>query len=195
MDIVTRQQAEAYITSMGHDLPSTGVSPDVISDVSARMARYTGRDDWGPEQSRTEYLNGNTQFLIPKFSPIVSVAGIWDDQDHVWGSDTQIDVTDYWLDQNKLGVIHFEYALLMPGYQNIKLTYTGGYAASTNIPSEIQRAAMMQIDYETQSRIPGRFKTINGDMDVGNMDLAEGLGLLGDARILLQPYIRRIPFA
>lgn len=195
MDIVTRQQCEAYIRDIGHDLPASGVSPSLISDVSSRMAKYCGRDDWGPTAERTEYLDGGTQYLMPKYWPVTSIAGIWDDDDHVWDDSSKLDVTDYWIDQNKLGVVYLEYAAVLPGFQNVKLTYTAGYAGAASIPGDIQRAAMMQIDYETQTRIPGRFQTVNGNINDKYTEIAEGLGLLGDARILLHPFVRQVPFA
>jgi hypothetical protein len=140
-------------------------------------------------------MDGGTQYLMPKFWPVASIAGIWDDDDHVWDSSSLIDATEYWIDQNKLGVICFEYAATLPGYQNIKITYTAGYASQSVIPGDIQRAAMMQVDYETQTRIPGRFQTVNGNISDKYSEVAEGLGLLGDARILLHPFVRQVPFA
>ena len=80
-------------------------------------------------------------------------------------------------------------------FQNIKVVYTGGYASSADIPGDIKRAAYMQIVYEVERRIAGRFANVPGQYGSSEFKGFEGLGLLGESRSLLDPWKRRIPFS
>jgi hypothetical protein len=199
MDIVTRQAAEDYMNSFeGTALPSTGIPANLITDVSYRMAVYTGRRDWGGSESRTEYYDGGSQFLLVNYWPVTSITSINDDISHVWADSTLLDsdayriLTDTPVDS---GIIFFEYAQTVGGVENLKVVYTGGYASQTAIPAPIQRAALMQIRYEMLRESGGRFATLPGS-NAGMTDVDPvGMGIIPEARILLERFRRRRPFA
>jgi len=199
MDMVTRQEVEAYLAAMYPDqTPAAGVSPSTIADVSARLARYTGRQDWGGQSERTEYHNGDSAFILTGYWPIVSVASIYDDTEHDFAAASLVAADEYFLMQSKAGesngVIAVDY-MLTAGVQNVKVTYTGGYASASVIPADLRRAAMMQIAYETQRQTPGRFVALPGSYNSSNTDGFEGTGLLGEVMLLADRYKRGVPYA
>lgn len=198
MDIVTRDEANKYMRDLlGNQLPSEGVPAQLITDLSRRMARHTGREDWGPREVRTEYLDGDTRFLPMRFWPLNAVTNIWDDIDHVWGDNTVIDSSNYWFptgDDDRLGIIYMENWQLSIGDGNVKVTYTGGYNGTANVAGDIKTACFMQLQYEIQRNKPGRFQTVPGQFEEAAFSEFEGIGLLGEVRVLLNKYKRSIPY-
>lgn len=194
MDVVTRAEAEAYMNTFG-DMPSSGVNPDIITDVSARMAEYTGREDWGEKTSRTEYYDGGSQYLLVDYWPVATVTSIADDTDHVWSDSDVIDSDEYWIGQKELGVIYFEGWQTQAGNENIKIVYTGGYDDTANVPQQVKRAGLIQIRYDVLRNDPSKFMDVPGRYEGADFSDFEGMGLLGETKILLQPYKRRVPFA
>lgn len=196
MNVVSRQEAEEYIQALPDgEVPADGVPDDIIADVSARMAEYTGREDWGGQSSRTQYLDGGTRYLLMDYWPIASVTSINDDTDHDFNSDSLISSDDYWISQDNDGIIIFTYYPTMCGDQNVKVVYTGGYASVSAIPANIKRAGNMQIAYEMNRRFPGTFTELPGRFDSAEFEDFDGMGLLASVRILLQRYKRKVPFA
>lgn len=194
MNVVTRQEAEAYLEEQGGELPPSGIPEDIITDVSARMAEFTGRADWGASEERTEYFDGGSQFVLVNYWPITSISAIYDDMDLTFATDSLIDSDDYHISTKGDGVIFFKYLSTIHGYQNIKVTYTGGYANEAAVPAKVKRAGLLQIQYEVQNRTPGRFLNVPGRYDSAEFNEFEGMSLLGETRALLQSYKRRIPF-
>jgi hypothetical protein len=194
MDIVTKAEVEQYLSKqLGNQLPQGGVPSDLISDVSYRLARLCGRDDWGGQSERTEYHDGGSLFLFARIWPVISVASIYDDTDHVWASDTLIDASDYWFESSETaianrGIIRFEYAATVAGEKNLKFTYTGGYLKPENIPNPIRRAAMIQIATEVQRMSVGHSKTLPGPRIT--TPKPENIGLTDDVMQMMQPFIR-----
>jgi hypothetical protein len=201
MDIITQNEADNYlIDQLKNEAPASGTPASIITDVSKRIASYIGRDDFGEQITRTEYHNGNSRFLFVKVWPIVSIAGIWDDTEHEFDNSSLIDAGSYWISQNGSlenndGIIFSHNGRFTDGYQNIKITYTGGYATSTDIPSRIKQACKMQVAYEVRINTNSGFgsmpKTVNG----AEVDPARGLGLLSQVQVILNDYVRKIPFA
>lgn len=176
-------------------MPKGGVSDEIITDMSRRFARFTTRDDWGPSATeRTEYVDGHTQYPQVRIWPIASITSINDDPDHTWGTSTLLDSSQYHASSDDmLGVIFLQHGKALPGWKSLQLIYNGGYDDTESVPAEIKRAAFIQILHETTRQVPSRFGGIPGAEDFD--ETQAGWGLLGEVKALLQPYVRRVPFA
>ena len=199
MNVVTREQADEYLSKLiGDQMPSGGTPAETIADVSWRMAQYTGRADWGPSEQRTEYVDGGTRIIECKVWPITTVSSINDDTDHVWDADTAIDSTKWWISHEGDGVVYFEYFRTVSGDQNIRIVYTGGYASAEAILAAdpmITQAALKQIYLEILKTQPGTYPSIPGSGATVDTNELDGYGLSGEVRALLTPYVRRRQFA
>ena len=197
MLMVTKKEAEDYLSNqpLSSELPNGGVPVDLITDISARMAEFTGRSDWGESIARTEYYDGGSQYLLLDFWPVTVVTSISDDTDHVWDADTLIDATEYWNGQKDNGVVYFEFFRTVKGNQNLKVVYTGGYDGTASVPVLAKRACFLQIAYEMQRRSPGRFTQVPGRYETDEFEDFSGMSLLGESRVLLESFKRRVPFA
>jgi hypothetical protein len=192
MNLVTQQALEEYL---GDRIPATGIPTGLIEQVSRRMAKYCGRDDWGPKQSRTEYVDGDTRILRVRVWPIDSVTGIYDDADHAWPDSSLLASDEYWIGGADDGIIYVESWNLSAGDQNIKIIYVGGYADEAAIPADLQAAAKLQMAYEVQKGVPGQFSAFPGSFAGKEFNAMEGLGLLMETRSLIESYVRRVVFA
>jgi hypothetical protein len=201
MDIITQNEADAYLKDQLRDMtPASGTPASLISDVSRRICQFLNRKDFGPQESRTEYYDGGSQILQVKVWPVVSVTGIWDDTEHVWNASSQLDSTGYWISQNSSlelndGTIYYTWGRFVEGFQNVKITYTGGYNSVDDIPTVFKDAAKMQVCYETQMFSAISFANTPAKLNGTETDQARDLGLLSAVRQILDPYVRRVHFA
>jgi len=188
MDVISIQEAEALIFSGGDSGSGGDRLAEIITDVSARMASFTGRDDWGAASSRTEYHDGGRTFLAPRYRPLVSVTTIKEDADHVWGTDTTRASTEYYVDTaSPIGLIWMESGCLVPGPRTVELVYTAGYSAVSAIPAQVKAMGKKQILYEwSKTERPGRRNEEEG--------VRPGY-LLPEVEAGLRDYILQLPFA
>jgi len=182
MDLLSIEETETYLgipSGSGGNFLST-----LITDVSAWMAQFTGRNDWGASTSRTEYHHGGKSWIAPKYWPIASVTSINDDPQHDFGSGTVVGSTTYFISGESDGMIWTEGFTFAPGRENLKLVYTAGYASTGAVPADIKYAAKLQIKHERDMvRSKGRAE----DLEAGT--------LLPPVQRMLMHHTRKIPFA
>lgn len=184
MNLITRQEAADYLTdaSGGADTDLVG---QLITHISRRLAIYTCRADWGGQASRTEYYSGGSDYLVLNYAPLVSITAIYEDEsDHEWGTGTDIDTDNYFaltttLDAHNLGIVHAEGGVFAAGFENLKITYTGGYSGVGDIPGDLKTACLLQLEYDALRRNAGRF-----------ISPGEPTGLLPEVRQLADKYRR-----
>lgn len=184
MNVVSVQEAELHLQLQSGD--GGAFLANVIKLVSTKLARYCGRDDWGPAQSRTEYHDGGSQYILPRYWPITSFQ-LFDDVDHVWAADTELDDDDFYATET--GLIVAEGWRLSPGVRNIKLVYTAGYANTAAIPEQVRYAALVQLEREYNAR-----KRVGKTVELGSGSAAD-LEILPEVAALLSPHVRRAGFA
>ena len=115
---------------------------DLIDRATAQFETYCSRQFESRE--RTEEYDGNgTKYLFPKYYPITTISGILDDSDWAWGSTTEIDSTTYRI-QNENTVVRKPGNVFTKGDQNIRITYTAGYADGS-IPADLVQAAIEEV--------------------------------------------------
>lgn len=179
MDVISRHEAEIFL-----DIDSgTGdaLLERLITDVSAMLARITGRTDWGASAERTEYADGGDNFVATDYWPISSAA-IYEDQDHDFDDDSLVDSDDIHIGTD--GIIWYEGYKFEDGPEAVKIVYTGGYANTAAIPEIIKAAALRQLEHEynRRQRRGAQSQTAAGEV-------------LPDVRSMLSQYTRNIGFA
>lgn len=183
MDIVTTAEAEKHLQlqsgSGGTYLAS------MIRLVSAKLARYTGRDDWGPATSRTEYHDGGSAFILPRYWPVTAFT-LYEDIDHEFAADTAIDSEDVWATET--GYLYYESGRFGNGVRNIKLVYSGGYATTESVPEQVKFAALIQLEREWNAR-----KRSGRTVEAG-VALEADSEVLPEVSSLLSAHTRRVPF-
>ena len=85
------------------------------------------------------YASGATykRLIILNQYPVTAVSGVWDDPNRIFANSDLIDPTSYiWTSEGRL---ELDGLFFSRGIQNIKVTYTAGYAADS-IPNDLQYA-------------------------------------------------------
>jgi hypothetical protein len=183
MNVLTTDEAEKHL-QLQSGSGGTGLA-DMIELVSVKLARFAGRDAWGPVESRTEYHDGGSSFLFPRVWPVESFR-VYEDTDHEWAPDTELSADDFYATES--GTIVSESGKFGDGVRNIKLVYTGGYASTESIPAIVKMAAKIQLEREYNARKrPGR----QGDAASSMESDAE---IVPEAARLISPMVRRLPF-
>jgi hypothetical protein len=188
MNCVTMEQATLAIGFQ--------VDPDTeealqLATTCQRLARYCGRDDWGPSAERTEYHDGGHSSILPHVWPVTSIRAIYDDTDYEWLADSLLASDEYVIDPRTSNRVLYKSGCFTPGDGNIKLVYTAGYANESDVPAEIQRAALIQFKQDFQGdKATGQFTPIGEQQSAG-----EGEELLDEVKTLLSRWKRTIPFA
>lgn len=98
-----------------------------------------------------ETFDGNCRWLLPKRYPIESISTLFIDEDEISGASYRVNTT--------LGRILYGNGMYKwpEGFQNIKVVYTGGFAATGEpgqyaMPESIKRALSMQAGFEWRNR-------------------------------------------
>lgn len=127
----------------------------LITDYSAAFEQYLGR--WSLSSTHTEYLDvepGQRAFTLHAY-PNVSVTSVYNDTDRAWTSGL-VDSSDYVVSDRDGHLIFDRWSFLMPGYQVLRVIYTGGISTGaagfvTAVP-DLAHAADIQIAYHVQRR-------------------------------------------
>lgn len=134
-------------------IDKTGSEDDVILQaialgVSARVESYLGRAIESTE--RTAYIDVDKgQKLFPlKAFPVSAVTGVWNDFDRSWSTEIDSDLYTFLGDWGELIIDQY---ILVAGAKRLKVTYTGGLAATQ---SALQTSYP---DIEMAARIQGAF--------------------------------------
>lgn len=176
MNILSAAEVEPFLQLEPGD--NADLISELISLVSVKTARYTGRTDWGDTSSRTEYRHGGAPFFTTGYWPILTMQ-VFDDVAHEWAANTEVDSTFYYADSQ--GVVWSEGGCFSQGQRNLKIIYTGGYASVAAVPAKVKKAGLIQVEKEYNARVRVR----GGDSS--EVDLAVS------AMELLQEYRRICP--
>ena len=187
MKILSTEEAESFL-----NLPS-GSGEDrldnLIEDISLMMARASGRSDWGPQVEREEYKDGGESEIMLDFFPIKGFATttpsiqVFDDNEHLFGPDTKIDIEDYWVTDK--GIVSLEAGRFVRGHQTVKVIHTSGYINEETIPPVVKTYAKRQLEKTWNARYKSGRSTASAD----------SLELLDEVIQGISEFRRLIPFA
>lgn len=133
--IVTLLEAKAYIGIEPSDTSEDGFLENAINFVSQFIEEYCGRPIKAKEI--TEFLDGGQKAVVLKAYPIVSVGGVWEDAERVFGGDTAV---EFFYDP--AGIVYREDGHFIDGRGVVKVIYTAGFE---EVPSSIGQACLMMI--------------------------------------------------
>ncbi len=113
----------------------------LINRTSSRMETYCGRNFKVREY--TEYQDGDgTPTVFTDHYPITSVSSLWDDTEREFtdSSNDLLSSADYMIysDEGSIRLYNDE-TTFNKGYQNIKITYSGGYET---LPGDLEEACL-----------------------------------------------------
>ncbi len=144
-DLVTLAAVRAALFFDEDEINDDSFLQDLITRVSDRVEEYCGAKIVAGEF--TEYFSGDGESdeVFIANPPIISVSGLWDDTDRLFGSDVLISSSDY-ITWDKEGVIQLfnNESYFQTGKGNVKVTYSGGY---TTVPSTVQQAVIEWITH------------------------------------------------
>ncbi len=140
--LITKVELINYLEQEGHSEVEDETLETVINGVSTFFETYCQRIFHSTEY--VEYMDGSgVRYLIPDHFPIISVTSIYDDSAWDWTEDYLVDPDDYRITNDKMTILKDGTWAL--GDENIKLTYTAGYAV---IPDDLKLACLQQCVYE-----------------------------------------------
>ena len=129
------------ITENTHDEELSRLIPVVQAFIEAYCERTfevaTGLIDYlttAPEQ----------RMILLRRPPVVSITSIYDDPLRAYGASTLVAATDYVLTNAEAGIVEFTRDLSSSdsGLNNLKVTYSGGYAATSQTLTLMEQAAI-----------------------------------------------------
>lgn len=146
----------ADITGSTQDAIITNLIARVTRVMQDRMGRRVLEGTW------TEIHDGIARpGIIVRERPITSVTSIHESPDQTWDSSTLIAASDYIVD-GRLGRIKLKADVFLPGFQNVRVIYLGGYAT---VPAALEHVAIRMVSRELKTR---------KNLDVQSMTLKDG---------------------
>lgn len=112
----------------------------LILTVDNFVAEYCGRT-FEQNVTTTEYhsTTWGQRTLLLRRPPIASIASLYDDPTRVYAASSLMAATYYVIDDANAGILRLDGASFGQGIQNVKITYSGGFAT---IPSSLEQAAI-----------------------------------------------------
>ena len=139
--LTTLMNAKAFknITENTHDEELTRLIPVVQAFIESYCERTfevaTGLIDY------LTTVPGQTTILLRR-PPVVSITSIYDDPLRAYGASTLVAATDYVITNAEAGIVQFTRELSTGGINNLKVTYSGGYAATSQTLTLMEQAAI-----------------------------------------------------
>ena len=126
------------ITENTHDEELSRLMPVVQAFIEAYCWRTfevgTAVDYFTTEPRQTR--------ILLRRPPVVSIASIYDDPLRVYGASTLVASTDYVVTNADAGIVDFTRELSSGTVFNLKVTYSGGYAATSQTLTLMEQAAI-----------------------------------------------------
>ena len=182
MSLTTLANVKAYrdITDAGQDTELARL----ITVVDAFVATYCRRT-FELDAALVEYHSGATgqARLLLHRPPINSIASLYDDPERAYGAATLIASTDYVVLDANMGLVALDGVTFQDGLRNIKVTYSGGWAA---IPADLGQAAIELVwlarEKGANNLVGLRAKSIaDGNISILSMDFPAHLAPILDA--------------
>lgn len=137
VSLTTADKVRTYLGLGSSVLPDATLTP-LIAVVSALIEQHCNRKF--NQASVTEYHDGEgCPYILVNRPPIASTPApvVYDDTGRDFESGSLVDSDDYAIDYDE-GRIELDSGNFADGNQNVKVTYTGGYAT---IPDAVEQAA------------------------------------------------------
>ncbi len=192
MAICTREQVLNHLRLSDNKKDEVEIDR-LIPAAQAMFERYCNR--LFDEATYTEFYNGDsTDKLFVKNGPIISVTSIHDDNDHAYGADTLIAVTDYGT-INDIYIQLFGGSWFQTGVNNVKIIYIAGYGGAAGggsiaVPADLTQASIEQISWMFKRGKQHLYGISGKTLEDSSFQLLEQGGLLPSVKTILDGYRR-----
>lgn len=139
---LVQAKAQLKITASSED----SFIESLVNRESQKAASYCGRTF--VQESFTEFYDGEGEdTIVVRNYPIASLTSLHDDVRRDFNSDTQISISDDVLVDNRAGIVRLwnNRSAFNKGKGNVRIAYTGGYVAGSNVPHDLQEAVLIMI--------------------------------------------------
>jgi len=154
----------------------------ILTGVSARIETFLNRDLY--KEERTRYFNaGRRIFYLPAY-PIDLTATL-----SVWFDDDLQDLDDDYFVWETEGLIEFYVAPLYSEPKEIKITWTGGYSLTADLPTDLRYATMLQTALVFRKR--KNIGTSSMTLPDGSQSMVVTEALLPEVREILKTFRRK----
>ena len=153
----------------------------LLDQVSLRIENFLNRKM--EKVARSVYFNaGRRTYHLPAY-PIDLTAAL----SVTYDGTAQTINDDYWVWEDE-GLIEFQSPLSYSEPKQVLIAWTGGYAATENIPSDVQMAVIMQAAFVFRRRKDIGVSSIS--LPDGSLSVNVPLKLLSEVENMLRPYRR-----
>lgn len=193
MDLTTTTRVQSLLESGGASVAQhTTLLGDIVSATSARVEEYLGRA--AQSASRTEYFDTEPSLfrVVLAAYPVTTVSLVRYDPTRAWDASSEIAATEYAVDTDR-GFLSFERYGFAVAARGLKITYTGGMAASTAAFIAAYPALAFAVDLQVASLMQRRLSlgATSTSAGGGSKSFQGGYDLLPEVRATLDLYRRR----
>lgn len=193
MNATTIERVKRFLPEANRSTEEDALIADIIASTTVSLEQWLRRKFEVVAHTQTfDWMHRRTRLWLPAYpveaSPELELRY---DPDHAFGSDTVIDSENYVLALEE-GVIYFDRWSPFEGYQVVRITWTGGMAATVDdleadYPSVVH-AATLQVVHEFRRR--RRLDMTSLSIGGASVGVAGEMGLLKRVEDLLQPFRR-----
>lgn len=136
---------------------------DILRRSWAKAELYCDRDFDSAEE--TEYYKGSgaSELRVDRY-PVTSLGDVYIDSERSFGGDTLIDSEDLYISDRVEGLITYKDNIFTASeYENVKITYTAGYTATT-LPEDL-REAVLDLSISRYIKLKGAINAVEGEDD------------------------------
>jgi hypothetical protein len=184
MSLTTLANVKAFknVTASDHDAELLRLIPAVDAFISSYCNRVL------ESATVTEYhsgRSGQTTLRLRQY-PVTAITSLHDDVDRVYGTATLLSASDYVLTDAKAGLVQLDGLTFNEGLNNLKVVYTGGYAAGSTERALLEQAAIELVwlardkgdkallGLQSRSIADGRVDTFHTDWPAGVQAILDG---------------------
>lgn len=130
MDLTTIERVKLRVDLSYTDETQDALLSRLVAGVSAEVERRLDRHVLSTSRTVQANVRAGQGAVALRGYPITSITSIWNDRERDFGDETVLASSDYFADTTS-GIVYFE-VTLVGGPGVLKITYTGGMAASTD---------------------------------------------------------------
>jgi hypothetical protein len=188
--LVDLDPAKTYLKIPLADDSMDELVKDFINEVSDLIERYCNRR-FRSDTVVEIHDGGRTNQLLLKQWPVSAVVSLHEDANRVFGADSLIDASQYALRDDDTGEDYYlqRYdSIFSQGVGTIRVEYTFGYVAFTDVPGALQLATKRTIGYYWKQQQNEDFVLSNKSKGDENITLIDGIPKA--ATQILDPFVR-----
>lgn len=186
--LVALEPTKAYVKEFSASNDS--LIEDFINECSSLIERYCNRKF--REDTYIELYDGaRTNEIMLTQWPVNQIVSIHEDANRVFGPDTLLDASTYFLRSDEMQedfMIYRTDQIFARGKATVRIEYRAGYAAYTDVPADLQLACKRTVGYyfkQQQNKDLTETNISKGDENITLID-----GLPNAVKVLLDPHKR-----